>query len=101
MPTVRIEPNQNLRPRYRVPDSGVIRFTLESDIPLQTYIVRPAGLEYFDEGSRSFKYSGGFPDARRKQSQTLRLPFEGHWHLLIINRSDEDFATVDYSVYYE
>ncbi len=101
MTAIRIGPNENLRPRYHVPDSGMIRFTVESDIPVQTYIVRPGGLEYFDAGSRSFKYYGGFPDARRKQAQTLRLPFEGKWHLLIINRNDEDYATVEYAVYYE
>jgi hypothetical protein len=101
MPKVRIAPNENIRPRYHVPDSGMIRFTLESDIPVQTYIVRPAALGFFDDGSTTFRYYGGYPDPRRKQSQTLRLPFEGKWHLLIINRDSEDYATVDYSVYYE
>jgi len=101
MPIVRIGPNENIRPRYRVPDSGMIRFTIESDIPVESYIVRPGGLEYFDEGSATFKYYGGFPNARRQHAQTLRLPFEGKWHLLIINRDEEDTATVDYAVYYE
>jgi hypothetical protein len=101
MPKARIAPNENIRPRYQVPDSGVIHFTLESDIPVQTYIVRPGGLEYFDEGSPTFRYYGGYPDARRHQSQTVKLPFEGKWHLLIINRDKEDYATVDYSVFYE
>ncbi len=100
MAKVRIGPKENIRPLYHVPDSGTIRFTLESDIPVETYIVRPAGLEFFDQGSNTFKYYGGFPDSRRHQSQTLRLPFEGKWHLLIVNRNDEDSATVDYSVYY-
>ncbi len=101
MPTVLIPPNQNIAPRYRVPDSGVIRFTLESDIPVETYIVRPGGLDVFNEGKHNFKYYGGFPAARRIQSQKLVLPFEGRWHLLIINRDKSESASVDYSVYYE
>jgi hypothetical protein len=101
MPDVTIPPNQHIAPRYRVPDSGVIRFRLEANIPVETYIVRPAGLDFFNEGRRTFKYYGGFPAARRIQRQTLALPFEGKWHLLIINRDKESDALVDYSVYYE
>ena len=100
MPDVTIPPNRHLAPRYRVPDSGVIRFRLESDIAVETYIVRPAGLELFNEGKSTFKYYGGFPAARRLQRQTLALPFEGSWHLLIINRHKFSTASVDYSVYY-
>jgi len=101
MPEVRIPPNEHLAPRYRVPDSGVIRFRLESNIPVRTYIVRPAGLDRYREGSRAFKYYGGFPAARMSQRQTLTLPFEGPWHLLIINKDSNRAASVDYSVYYD
>jgi hypothetical protein len=101
MPSVMIPPNKNIAPRYRVPDSSIIRFNLEADIAVQTYIVRPAGLALFNEGKHNFKYYGGFPAARKNQSQTLVLPFEGIWHLLIINRNTEEAAVVDYSVYYE
>lgn len=101
MPEVRIPPNEHIAPRYRVPDSGVIRFRLESNIPVQTYIVRPGGLERYREGSRTFKYYGGFPVERMSQRQTLTLSFEGSWHLLIINKDGTHSASVDYSVYYD
>lgn len=97
----RIPPNEHIAPRYRVPDSGVIRFRLDSNIPVQTYIVRPGGLESYRDGSRTFKYYGGFPEARMNQRQTLTLPFEGPWHLLIINKDGTRSASVNYSVYYD
>ena len=100
MPTVRIGPDENARLRYSVPESGLVEFELEADHPVRTYIVRPRGLELFDEGKRSFKYYGGFPDARRKQHQTVRLPFEGSWYLLIINDDEEESVRVTYDVYY-
>jgi hypothetical protein len=101
MSEVRISPNEHIAPRYRVPDSGVVRFRLESNVPVQTYVVRPSGLERYREGSRTFKYYGGFPAARMSQRQTLALPFEGSWHLLIVNTDSTRAASVDYSVYYE
>jgi hypothetical protein len=101
MSEVRIPPKEHVAPRYRVPDSGVVRFRLESNIPVQTYIVRPGGLEKYREGSRTFKYYGGFPVARMSQRQTLTLPFDGPWHLLIINEGSIHSASVDYSVYYD
>ena len=99
MPKVRIGPNENVRLRYSVPDDRLIEFELEADHPVRTYIVRPRGLELFDEGKTGFKYYGGFPDARRKQNQTVRLPFEGPWYLLIVNDEDESVG-VNYDVYY-
>jgi hypothetical protein len=101
MPSVKIRPNEHIRPRFSVPESHTIRFSLTSDVPLETYIVRPAGLDLFEQGSDSFKYYGGFPSPRRLQNQTLVLPFEGKWHLLMVNRSTKKVANVDYSVFYE
>jgi hypothetical protein len=100
MPRVRIGPDENLRLKYRVPESGLIEFELSSDYPVKTYIVRPRGLELFDEGSQTFKYYGGFPDGRRKQQQAVQLPFDGSWYLLIINPAKDRTVTVDYDVYY-
>jgi len=100
MPTVILGPNKNVRARYRVPEDGTVEFEVEADLPVKTYIVRPAGLDYFDEGSTTFKYYGGFPDPRRKQRQRLYLPFTGPWYLLIINEDEDESVRVRYEVSY-
>lgn len=100
MPKIRIGPDENVRLRYSVPESGLIEFELEADHPVETYILRPRGLELFDQGSDSFKYYGGFPVARRKQQQEVRLPFEGPWYLLIVNPDEDRSVNVKYDVYY-
>jgi hypothetical protein len=100
MPKIRLGPDENVRLRYSVPESGLIEFELDADHPVKTYIVRPRGLELFDEGSRWFKYYGGFPDARKLQSQELRLPFEGPWYLLIVNPNRQSPVNVNYEVHY-
>jgi len=100
VPKIRIGPEEKVRIRYSVPEDGLIEFNLESDHPVRTYIVRPGGLKLFDEGKNTFKYYGGYPDPRRRQHQTVRLPFEGHWYLLIVNDDEDESANVDYDVYY-
>jgi hypothetical protein len=99
MPTKIIRPNENMRLRYSVPRSRIVEFEIEADHPVQSFIVRTRGLELFDEGSPSFKYYGGFPEARRRQHQELILPFDdGHWWLLIVNPSNTRSVEVFYDV---
>lgn len=100
MPRLRIGPDENTRLRYSVPDSGLVEFELEADHPVKTYIVRPRGLELFDQGSSTFKYYGGFPEERKKQAQELRLPFEGPWYLLIVNPDKGHSVSVNLEVRY-
>jgi hypothetical protein len=100
MPKVRLEPDENIRLRYSAPESGLVEFEIEADHPVMTYILRPRGLELFDQGSKTFKYYGGFQDPRKKQAQELRLPFEGPWYLLIINPDKRNSVGVNYEVRY-
>ena len=101
MPTLTIKPKHNARMRYSVPRTRTIAFEIEADIPVKSYIVRTKGLELFDRGNNDFKYYGGFPAARKKQSQELILPYdEGHFWLVIINPSSSEAATVRYEVEY-
>jgi hypothetical protein len=99
MPKVRLGPDENVRYRYSVPEDGWVQFQLDADHPVETYIVRPQGLEYFDEGSNTFKYYGGYPRARRKQEQAVRLPFDGSWYFLIVNRDEDRSVNVEFKVY--
>ncbi len=101
MPTKSLSPNHYIAPQYNSPKENTsVSITVESDIPVKTYIVRPKALDLFKEGSESFKYYGGFPDARMHQRQTLLLPFSGPWHLIISNPDDEAQAEVEYEVSY-
>lgn len=100
MPSITIPADRNVRLKYRVPDDGVVSFWLEADRPVETYIVRPRGLEHFDQGSKSFVYYGGFPRARKRQRQEVRLPFKGSWYLIILNPSRTEPSVVDYEVHY-
>lgn len=100
MPKATIGPDENIRLRYRVPKGGLVEFEIEAGRPVKSYIIRPRGLELFDEGSRSFKYYGGFPDPRRFHSQAVQLPFEGSWYLLIVNPDRDKSVTLTYDVWY-
>jgi len=100
MPRVKIGPDENIRLRYSVPDSGLVEFEIEADHPVKSYIVRPRGLELFDEGSTTFRYYGGFPEPRRRHYQEVRLPFGGSWYLLVVNPDRDDSANVSYEVRY-
>lgn len=95
-----IGPDENLRLRFSVPKDHIIKFEIDADHPVKSYIVRQRGLELFDDGSKSFKYYGGFPEARREQEQELILPFDGHWYLIIMNPDRNREVEVHYEVYY-
>ena len=99
MPRITIQPDRTAIIKYEVPKDGVVEFEIEADKPVRSYIVRPKGLELFQNGSKTFKYYGGFPDARKHQHQEVRLPFLGTWYLLISNHQDSD-VDVEYDVFY-
>jgi hypothetical protein len=99
MPTLRLQPDTNVRLAFTSPSKRWVTLELEADHPVESYIVRPKGLEVFDEG-RVFKYYGGFARPRKRHYQELRLPFEGPWYLLIVNRSHTEPARVRYKVSY-
>ena len=92
-----LDADTNARLRYRVPSSGLFEFSIEADEPVASYIVRPGGLEEFDQGKKRFRYYGGFPEARKVQHQFLKLPYSGTHYLLIVNR-DARRVRVKYDV---
>ena len=85
---------------YKVPRHRLVEFEVEADLPLKTYGLGPEALERFSEGSSTFKYYGGLPDARRSQHQEVRLPFTGVWYLVILNPHKRESVRVNYEVYY-
>ncbi len=98
MPTLTLKPDTYVSLKYHLGDEeDAIFFSVESDIPVKTYIVRPKGLEFFEAG-KIFKYYGGFPDPRKHQSQNLWLPFTGSWYLIISNQDKRATAHLEYEV---
>ncbi len=96
-----IGPDENIRVRYTTRDRQLVRIVIESDIQVQSFVVRQAGLDLFDEGKmRTFQYYGGFALARKYHKQTLKLPFSGTWYLLIVNQNTERSAKIEYDVEY-
>jgi hypothetical protein len=98
MPIRTIGPDRYITLRYKLPNEGKVTIDLESDIPVKTYIVRPKALELFEEGSKTFKYYGGFPEPRMHQHQTVWLPFSGPWYLIVSNPDRKNEAEVEYEV---
>ena len=81
-----------------MPDSGLVEFQIEANRSVKSYILRPRGLELFDDAVGHSKYYGGFPEARKNYSQEVRLPFEGSWYLLIVNEDQRNSARIMYEV---
>ena len=98
MPLRTISPKSFVALRYNLLKPSSVTLDLESDIPIKTYIVRPKSLDAYREGSKIFKYYGGFPDPRMHQHQTIWLPFSGPWHLIVSNPDKERKAEVEYEV---
>jgi hypothetical protein len=100
MPLTRLRGDEYVSLEFKPRKSGTFEFELDADRPVQTYIVGPKALERFEEGSKSFKYWGGFPEARKHQKQKVWIPFSGPVYLIIANPDPHQTAEVEYEVYY-
>ncbi len=99
MPVTKIRPDEYISLEYKPRKSGTFEFEIDANHPVKTYIVGPKNLERFEEGSRNFKYWGGFPDPRRRQQQKVWIPFSGPVYLIIANPDRDHTAEVEYEVY--
>lgn len=100
MAVTKLRGDEYITLEYKPRKSGIFEFELDSDRPVQTYIVGPRALERFEEGSKNFKYWGGFPDARKHQKQKVWIPFSGPVYLIISNPDPYQTAEVEYEIYY-
>src|SRR4030042_5602948 len=70
--------------RGRAPLRGhIMRFYVQSNITLDTYVVDGTGLQNFLAGL-DFSTHGGFHNLTEHR-QAVRIPYEGLWHLIISN----------------
>ena len=99
MPTLTLKPDTHVKLRYPMPERGVIRFFVEADIPVTTYVFDEQELREFYKSKNEFDSHGGFAYRRRHQ-QRLKLDFSGWWYLVIMNDSNTEPAAVYYEVSY-
>lgn len=97
MPIEKVERDHNLRIQFPPPRRGSVEYSVEADIPVSTYVLDTNTLSDFDKGNADIESFGGF-SRRRKHRQTVNLPGNHNWYLLIVNDNDED-AAVHYEVY--
>ncbi len=98
MPSRTLGPGKYFTAAYENENEALATIELTSDVPVKTYIVRPKALDLYKQGSRTFKYYGGFPDPRASQNQSVWLPFTGTWYLIIVNPDKSRTADIVYSV---
>lgn len=100
MPVAAIGPDQYIYLEYVLRTHRRFEFELDADLPVKTYVVGPRALARFEDGSRTFKYWGGFPDPRKHQHQKVWIPFTGPVYLIISNPNKRESVEVEYEVYY-
>jgi hypothetical protein len=100
MPSTLLNPHRHLKLKYRVPKSRLVKFTVEATHPVKSYVLGPKSYERFTEGSKTFRYYGGYAEPRTSQEQTVRIPFSGTWYLVILNPESSP-AHVTYDVFFE
>jgi len=70
--------------------TNLIKFYVESEFPVDTYIVDLLGLQNFQAG-RAFTTYGGLINAIEHR-QEIRVPYEGEWYLIINNKGYQPTA---------
>ena len=98
VPSVTLDPDEYMTAEFKLPKKGTVELDLDATHPVKTYIVGPKSLQRFEEGSRTFKYWGGFPDPRARQHHTFVVPFSGPVFLLIVNPNKTEAVDVDYEM---
>ena len=71
-------------------------FEVRADNPVTTYLVDDMGLEDYANGQTP-SYYAGFQDRRNHQAE-LTLPGFSRYHLIIINKSPDNPAKIEYNL---
>ena len=80
---------------FRFRRRGVIKFYVEAEFPIDTYVVDSQGFNDFQSG-HGYDIYGGFA-GQVEHRQELKVPFDGDWYLVIKNPRPESVA-VHYEV---
>lgn len=71
-------------------------FEVRSDSPVTTYLVDDMGLEDYTRGQAP-SYYAGFKDRCNHQAE-LTLPSFSRYHLIIVNKSPDSPAKIEYDI---
>ena len=71
-------------------------FEVRADHPVTTYLVDDMGLEDYGNGQTP-SYYAGFKD-RRNHLAELTLPGFSQYHLIIVNKSPDNPAKIEYTI---
>lgn len=97
MPTQTLPPGTYLHFEFSfIRKRGTIRFNVEAEFPVDTYIIDDNGFYEFKSGHEFTTYGGFFN--REEHQQELRVPYEGYWYLVIRNPQTTPVA-IHYEVY--
>jgi hypothetical protein len=81
--TITLQANHHWALPFTVPQSGKIRFDVDSELPTTTLVLDDTGLVAFRSGKPPQSY-GGFANAT-KHKQEITLPFRGMWYMVVVN----------------
>ena len=94
--------SKNLRPMSftavpaYVPRSRRIRYTVEADLPVSTFLMDRCDFDRYDRGEEVRTFGGS--RQRRYHKQRGKMPYSGDW-MLVISNENEHPVTVHFDVY--
>lgn len=101
MPTLTLQAGQYIHfdytLRHGIGRRDTIRFYVESERPIDTYVVDEHAFGDFAAG-REFTSFGGAEKVTEHRG-AVRVPYDGHWYLIISNGGNEPTA-VHYEVFW-
>jgi hypothetical protein len=101
MPLDTIRPNSHLKLRYSAPPNRRVRFEVEANHPVTTWVLDEEGLREYNRGRGDIEsYYGGFPYRRIHEGKAVFPPdFQGPWYFIIENDSKGKTVAVRYEIF--
>jgi hypothetical protein len=94
--TLTLRQNSYIFFQFSLRRRGSIKFYVEAEQPVDTFVVDEDGFREFEAGRQCTIY-GGF-EGQQEHRQEVRVPYEGTWYLIISNPSYQPVA-VHHEVY--
>jgi hypothetical protein len=96
VPTQTLPAGMHIHFSFNLRTRDSIIFYVESEFPVNTYVVDQTGLDNFKQGLQ-FTYYGGFLNQTIHRNR-VRIPFAGIWYFIIDNPSTYQSTAIHYEV---